>query len=169
MKQLTILLTIGLLTLGLTACEPEEQTTTTTKQQSVQGTAPTTKPKPKADPTSCQEAVEIDNQMLSVTAEVLGDIFNKEKTDLATTYIESVTPERSTKIQQCVTESVSDKQGAPSLQPCIDVLLIDDVLFMKVGDALQDVFDTQKMGDLKTHVQSVTPERLEKKQQCEDL
>lgn len=166
MKKLLTVTIIGLLLASLSACEPEEPTTT--KAKPIKETATTTT-QPKADPTSCQEAVEIDNQMLSVTAEVLGNIFDSEKADLATAYIESVTPERITKVDDCVAEALSAKQNARSLQPCVDVLLIDDVIFTKAGDALQNVFDTDKMQALTVHVQSVTPERLEKKQQCEDI
>lgn len=52
-------------------------------------------------PKSCKDAIELDNQIFTKTGEALGDVFNTEKMDQLTVFIENNTPSRTSNVADC--------------------------------------------------------------------
>ena len=68
------------------------------------------------------------------------------------------------KVVEKPVEKIVTKEVTP--QSCKDVITLDNIIFTKTGDALQDIFDSSKMDDLTNYITSETPLRTSNIADC---
>ena len=167
MKKILVTALIGLTALTLTACEVEEtETSATTRKQTTTTTQPEQTVADEKSFETCIDAIKLDDKILNETGGALANIFDTDRMESAAQYISSVTPERAALKMACEYNLQAGEAKADTLQSCVDVLNIDDVIFVKAGEAFDDIFNTAKMEALTAHVQSVTDERVLKSGAC---
>ena len=167
MKKILTSTLIGLIVLSVAACEPEETSSTSeTKKATTTTTQPEQTVADKESFETCIDAIKLDDKILNETAGALSNIFDTDRMESAGQYINSVTPERLALKMACEYSLESGETKADTLQSCVDVLNIDDIIFQKAGEAFEDIFNTAKMEALTAHVVSVTDERVLKSGAC---